>query len=271
MASSDVLNYDVTGSDHTESEAFEQPRPGLYEAKIFAAEVETPEGKDKRLKVTYEVIKGKYKGARLYSYIAFTEEQKWKMDQLLLSVGIDTSKKEKGKLSIKKDLLGKNVVIMVVADEYNGEYKGAHKRTYKWKPLGADDPEEYEEDEDAEEEEEEEEEEWEEEEEEEDDLAELDRNELKALIKEEGLDIKVLKTMDDDALRDAIRAARPEAEEEEEEEEAEEEEEEEEVEDDYDSWTLAKLKEELKSRGLKTTGAQSALIVRLRANDNEPF
>ena len=84
-----------------------------------------------------------------------------------------------------------------------------------------------------EEEEEEEEEEQEEEEEEEkgegDKFDEMDRSELKKYIKDNSLDVSVKKSMTDDDLRDAIRAAdAPEAEEEEEEEQEEEEEEEQE-------------------------------------------
>lgn len=52
-------------------------------------------------------------------------------------------------------------------------------------------------------------------EEEDDDLQELDRTELKALIKEEKLEVKVLKSMPDGAIRDAIREARGGVEEEE--------------------------------------------------------
>jgi len=57
------------------------------------------------------------------------------------------------------------------------------------------------------------------------DIAEMDRDELKAVIKEEGLDIKVTKAMDEDAIREAITEARGGGEEAEEEEEAEEDEE----------------------------------------------
>lgn len=120
------------------------------------------------------------------------------------------------------------------------------------------------------------------------DLDGMDRTALKALIKEEGLDVRVLKSMTDDDLRRAIVAAWPEDEEEEAEEEAEEEEEadeeeeeeataeapaEEEDEDDgYDEMTVAELKAELKERELSAAGARKVLVQRLRKDDSEePF
>jgi hypothetical protein len=119
------------------------------------------------------------------------------------------------------------------------------------------------------------------------DLDGMDRTALKALIKAEGLDVRVLKSMTDDDLRRAIVAAWPEDEEEDEEEEDEEEEDEEEDEeataeapaeeeededDGYDEMTVAELKAELKERELSAAGARKILVQRLRADDSEePF
>jgi hypothetical protein len=112
------------------------------------------------------------------------------------------------------------------------------------------------------------------------DLDSMTRAQLKALIKTEGLDVKVLKSMSDDDIRKAVVEAWPEDEEDEEEpdeDEEEEEDEEDEAEaeaddDGYDDMTVADLKKELKERELKTNGARKVLIARLRADDGEePF
>lgn len=117
------------------------------------------------------------------------------------------------------------------------------------------------------------------------DLDSMDRAGLKKVIKDEGLDVKVLKKMSDDDIRKAIVAAWPEDEEEEEEEdEAEEEDDTEEEEDDteeeaeeaegdgYEEMSIADLKAELKERELPTNGAKKILVARLRADDgDEPF
>lgn len=118
----------------------------------------------------------------------------------------------------------------------------------------------------------------EEEDEEEDDsngsLDEMSRAELKAYIKENELEVKVLKSMSDDDLRAAIQEMEGDEEEEEEEPDEEEEEEEEEPEaeeeeDNYDDMSIKELKQELKDRELQTTGKRSVLVARLRTDDVE--
>jgi hypothetical protein len=112
------------------------------------------------------------------------------------------------------------------------------------------------------------------------DLAEMDRDGLRALIKEEGLKeqagVKVLKTDSDDDLREKIATAMeiPEDEEESEEESDEEEEEEDDEAADYSTWDIADLKAELKERGLKPDGRKSILVKRLEQDDtsgSDPF
>ena len=116
------------------------------------------------------------------------------------------------------------------------------------------------------------------------DLDSMDRTELKALIKDEGLDVRVLKKMTDDDIRTAILEAWPEDEDEEEADEEEDDEAEDEAEeepeaeadededDGYDSMSVAELKAELKERELATNGAKKVLIGRLRKDDGEePF
>lgn len=140
--------------------------------------------------------------------------------------------------------------------------------------LEADDAE----DEGEDEEEEEEKDEEKEDEEDEDgismaDLKKMSRTELKGVIKEEELEVKVLKKDSDDALREKIAEAL-ELEDEEEEGEEEEEEEGSEEDTDYEEWDISELKAELKERALKTDGRKSVLVARLKKDDTkdeEPF
>jgi hypothetical protein len=119
--------------------------------------------------------------------------------------------------------------------------------------------------------EEEEDEEPEEDEEEDDsvDLSSLNRTELKALIKENELEIRVTKSMTDDALRGAIATALGgDADAEEEEEEAEE------SSNGYTAMSIQQLKDALKERGLSTSGAKKVLVGRLEEDDKkggDPF
>jgi hypothetical protein len=120
---------------------------------------------------------------------------------------------------------------------------------------------------DAEEEEEEEEPEETEEEEETVDLSSLDRTGLKALIKEQGLDVKVLKADSDDALRAKIAEATGATGDEEEEEEEEETESEA---PDYNAMSVGDLRTMARERGLSDKGGKDVLVKRLK-KDDEPF
>lgn len=99
------------------------------------------------------------------------------------------------------------------------------------------------------------------------DIDAMSRKELKALIEEEELEIKVLKKDSDDDVRAKIREAWGVEEDEEEEEEDEEEEDEEEEGDNYDSMSLSDLKQECEDRELASTGKKAILIARLRKDD----
>ena len=103
----------------------------------------------------------------------------------------------------------------------------------------------------------------EDEEEEEVDLDSLDRNELKALIKEQELDVKVLRKDDDDALREKVREALGEDDEDEEDED----EEDDDDEDNYEEMSVGDLREECENRELETKGTKKQLVARLRKDD----
>jgi hypothetical protein len=94
------------------------------------------------------------------------------------------------------------------------------------------------------------------------DIAELTKAELKDLITEEELDIKVSKKADVEDIRqkvaDALEIEVPEDEEEDEEDS-----------DDYDEWDVDDLKEELEQRSLSVKGSKKLLVSRLRKDDAE--
>lgn len=198
-------------------------------------------------------------------------QARWR--EFLLAFGL----KPKGTLDTDK-LVGKSIQVKLKSDtDDSGDYRPKVGKVMALAAV-ADEPEPEEEDaEDAE---------ADGEEEDALDLDTLSRTELKKLIKDEELEIKVLKSMSDDDLRAAIAEAMG-GDEEEEEAEDEEDEEEEDTEDeaedeaddeeedeatDYTTWSLADLKKEAAERELATNGSKKIIAARLKKDDeSEPF
>lgn len=93
------------------------------------------------------------------------------------------------------------------------------------------------------------------------DLDELSVKELKAFIKEHDLDVKVKKGDDADDIRAKIAEAADEDDDDDDDDDDEG--------DDYDEWSVEDLKNELKSRNLKTSGKADQLRQRLRKDDED--
>lgn len=232
-------------------------KPGMYRAKVLSIDWEDKiKDKDPRFHVVFETVEGEGKGYRIHTYlIPDSEAAKWKWHSFLIAVGLMSEKKLKGELNTDRPQDLPHVMLRTKNETYEGTERSKENGIF---PLADDSPE-AEEPEDAEE--------PDEGEEEEDgiDLEELDRVALKKLIKDEGLEIKVLKSMSDDDLRSAIAEAMGVAGDDEEEEEGGDAE-------DYNSWGIPDLKGELESRGLKTTGPKPQLVKRLEESDEaDPF
>lgn len=93
-----------------------------------------------------------------------------------------------------------------------------------------------------------------------DELDGLSRAELKQYIKDNELEVRVTKSMEDDDIRDAIVEAQGTEDEEEDEDE-------EPV--DYNSWSIDALKKEAQERGLSTKGSKKILAGRLGKDDED--
>lgn len=237
----------------------EAPKPGVYRAKVLSIDWEDKiPNKDPRFHVILELVSGEAKGYRIHTYLVpGSDTAKWKFHSFLIAVGLMSEKVLKGELNTDRPQDLPNIMVRTKNETFEGTERGKENGMF---PLKDDDPEA--EEPEGEEEEEEGEEEAAEDEEEAIDLDELDRTALKALIKEQELDIKVLKSMSDDDIRGKIAEAMGEEAEAEEGGDAE----------DYNSWGLPDLKGELESRGLKATGPKPQLVKRLQESDEaDPF
>jgi hypothetical protein len=266
---SPAIRYDVSD---VESSGGEQAPPKIYKGKITAVEHRTEKSDGTKIEGKGDLhitvsIGDNY--AALHSYVGLYPATAWKLREFIDAIGL----KDKGSIDPTK-LVGKECRVQVVKDEYEGAYKARLKTWLAPKddteeedeepdPDNEPEAEEPEEEEPEAEEEPEEEEEVEPEEEEEpepeddgdadDGLDDLDRTELKAILKEEEIEFKVFKSTDTEEIRAAIREARDG--------------------DNYDEWSLADLKDEMTKRSLKlekgTKATSKNIIEALRSDDNE--
>lgn len=89
--------------DAFDQDSAEQPKPGVYVARV--AEINTgfskgddnkPDKTRPRLEVILKIEKGQYKGARLYRYVTFSDASEWAMAQFLKTFGISDESNAKG-------------------------------------------------------------------------------------------------------------------------------------------------------------------------------
>jgi hypothetical protein len=120
-----VIKYDL--EDVEAGEGGEQPKPGLYTVKI--AEVNDRRGQDNKNDLEVVVDFFQDEGiARVWSYLNFGESSRWKFREFTDALGL----KPKGSLDPAK-LVGKKVNVKITKDEFEGEYKG---RVGRWLKPG---------------------------------------------------------------------------------------------------------------------------------------
>lgn len=140
------LKMDMTGV-----ETYTRCPEGEWLAKLKKIEMGEIQGSgDDCLKAQFEVIKGSAKGCIVYETFSLAEKALWKLKSCLEALGM----KAEGKFSLDLDKMeGRNCIIDVIHDEYNGT-KRAKISAYV-KP-GEEDDDDEDEDEDFDEDEEEE-------------------------------------------------------------------------------------------------------------------
>jgi hypothetical protein len=183
---------------------------GDYKARVFAVKPDTSKEGNPMLVWTFEGVSGKLKGKKLTDYTSLTPKALWKVRSILEALGVEAPSKSVFELPTKK-VLNKELGITLEDDEYNGKISSKIQDYIDIDTLennDSDDDDDDEEDlEDEETEDDEDEDDDEEKENDDDGLNELDRAGLKKHIKENDLDVTVKKSMDDTAIRTAIREA----------------------------------------------------------------
>lgn len=104
------LKYNVKGAEHDKNssdQGGDRPLPpaAVYPARIAKCDYAEPEGKNPRLEVEIRLIDKEHKDYPLWEYVVWVNEKtdketfdknKWKADQFLQALGVDTTKKETG-------------------------------------------------------------------------------------------------------------------------------------------------------------------------------
>jgi hypothetical protein len=243
-------NVDRSGSNVT------PPRPGSYQMKVTECKFEEDNGSHPDRLVFISAMQvadsdGNGKGYRFWDYVNLDID--WKVDQWLQAAGVDTEKRDEGEFDTKQF---KNLMVLgrVKEDQYKGEYRPKLAGVFQW--VNDEDLDEFEEeyDEDVAEEEDYDEVESEDEDEVEEEFEEEDEDWDEEEEEPEPKPKPRKKAPTKKAAAKRKPAPEPE-----------------EVEDDYDEWSVADLRGECKERGLAVSGGKSALIVRLRKNDADPF
>jgi hypothetical protein len=256
------IKYDVR--DVESSGGFETPPPGLYKAKLAECNLKESKSGNEMLECIYELVAGDYKGSRVWDYVVLNEASEWKLRQFLEAVGKVSGKRGAKGAFDPDEFEDAEVQVRLKHETYNDEPRA---RVAAVLPLPEDDEDEDEEEVEAEETDAEEEE-GDGEEYTYEDLEGMDLDELKEVIEQEELEIRVTKKSKAEKVLVKVAEA---LELEPAEEDAEEEEDEEggEDEESYEEMSPAELKQECKDRGLKAAGKKAVLIARLEKDDEE--
>jgi hypothetical protein len=254
------IKYDLRDVDS--AGGFDVPPVGLYRATLVECNLKESKKGNEMLECVYELSAGDYKGSRVWDYLVLQEGfAERKLKQFLEAV-----EKIKGKRGAKgafdpDEFEDAEVQLRLKHETYEDEPR-ARVAAVLPMPEEDEDEEEVDDDEDAEDDGDE----GSGEEYTYEDLEGMDLKELKEVIDEEELEIRVTKKSKVETVLGKVAEAL-----ELEPEEEEEEEEEEEGDDDetYEDMTPAELKAECKDRGLKAAGKKSVLIARLEKDDEE--
>jgi SAP domain len=111
------IKYDVR---NVEATVFEQPKPGIYPAKLENVELGKSKAGNEQLVIQLRLKSGDYKGALLWHYVPTDEDSPgaFRMVELVKVLGL----KPTGTLDTDR-IEGQSIQVRVKADSYNGEYR----------------------------------------------------------------------------------------------------------------------------------------------------
>jgi len=260
-----TIKYDVSGSDpqNAKGGALAVPKKGVKIVKIESIKDRRPDKNDMEVKAV--IAKGDNKNYPYWDYVNFGEASEWRMDQFLMAIGVATeTSKRKGEFDPVKIVKAGKLIKVDTRVETDEDGDPVRSRIRSWIGIaddeddeGDDETQDDEGDEDTQDDEGDSDEGDEGEAEAEgDDYDEWEVSDLRAELKDRGLETKGAKSALVTRLRESDGSpedgadAEPEA-------------------DEYDEWEDADIKSELKDRGLNASGRRATLIARLREDDGK--
>lgn len=255
-----VIKFDVSASDPGEAKggALQVPKRGVKVVKIVSITDRRSKGKDD-LEVKAVIAQGDNKHYPYWDYLNFGEASVWKMDQFLQAIGVATGSKRTGQFDPTKQINKLVKVDTRVETDEDGEPVRSRIRAWLGLADEVDDETDVDETDDSSDDDEADDDGGDEDEtaaddsEPDDDYDDWEVSDLRAELKDKGLDTKGGKPALIARLREADNAT----------------DEGTAGEDDYDDWDVADLKAELEERGLKAAGRKSTLIEKLREDDTK--
>ena len=261
-----VIKYDVSGSDPANAKggALTVPKKGIKFVKIESIKDRRPEKND--LEVKAVIAKGDNKGYPYWDYPNFGEASQWRMDQFLMAIGVATeTSKRKGTFDPVKVVKAGKLIKVDTKVETDDEGDPVRSRIRSW--IGLAEEEDDEGDSDAQDDEGDDDAQDDSDDGDDaddgddseggDDFDEWEVSDLRAELKDRGLDTKGPKSALIERLRESDGTggddgddAEPEA-------------------DEYDEWDDADIKAELEGRNLNSKGRRATLIQRLREDDGK--
>ena len=256
-----TIKYDVSGSDpqNAKGGALAVPKKGVKIVKIESIKDRRPDKNDMEVKAV--IAKGDNKNYPYWDYVNFGEASEWRMDQFLMAIGVATeTTKRKGEFDPVKIVKAGKLIKVDTRVETDEDGDPVRSRIRSW--IGIADDEDDDDDSDSHDDEGDEDSQDSDEgdtedegESEGDDYDEWEVSDLRAELKDRGLETKGAKSALVTRLRESDAPGEPEAGEDEP--------------DEYDEWDDADIKSELKDRGLNASGRRATLIARLREDDGK--
>jgi len=128
--------------DFTGVEAYVRCEEGEHIVKLKKIEEGTSQAGNDQLNVTFEVIQGTSKGARVMEYFTLTDKALWKLKMYLEAIG----SKADGRVALDLDkLIDRTCIVEVLHEEFDG---GVRAKISNYKKLNKPDPDDEDEDED---------------------------------------------------------------------------------------------------------------------------